>query len=150
LSESSWFDIVPFFLCIFFAELICHCHHGFENIQAAEIIPTIPVKTSKSVLSNKCDFGWYERPFSSSCYLIKETKVTFREAKNNCNQENAELITIISAEEQLYIQSTRKNFETIHIVLAGKFYGILLSSTTINIVFLILFLSCLDYFEKQF
>ncbi len=77
--------------------------------EAKEVLPTIPPSTSKGAFSDKCDYGWLEMPFSSSCYLIKEDLVTFNEAKNGCDDVNSQVVSVTSTEEQLFLQSTLRN-----------------------------------------
>ena len=52
-----------------------------------------------------CDENWVDRPFSDSCYFFSENTANSNDAQTACTSFGGHLVSIITSEEQLFIQS---------------------------------------------
>ena len=52
----------------------------------------------------RCGLGWEFDPTTENCYLFKEGEYrTWNDAEIECNKDGGNLLSIISVEEQTYI-----------------------------------------------
>lgn len=68
------------------------------------VLPTQPSLTT-TTFSQKCGRGWVERPFSNFCYQIVSSYETFDKSVELCQTIEGSLISILSVDEQIFIQS---------------------------------------------
>jgi hypothetical protein len=81
------------------------------------MIPTpISIKTTTTdpVVNSKCgtDLPWALRPFSDNCYFFSDRAVTMFEAEVVCASKNANVVSIVTYEEQNYIRSNIESGRT--------------------------------------
>lgn len=72
------------------------------------ILPTQPSLTT-TTYSQKCGPGWIERPFSNFCYQIVSSYEEFHKSEQFCKIKGGSLISILSVDEQIFIQSKQNN-----------------------------------------
>ncbi|RNA20258.1 macrophage mannose receptor 1-like, partial [Brachionus plicatilis] len=94
------------------------CNSKFSNYICQQqpkglVLPTQPSLTT-TTYSQKCGRDWIERPFSNFCYQFVSSFEAFDKAEQLCQIKGGSLVSILSVDEQIFIQNYigTLNFDT--------------------------------------